>query len=75
MSRYTPPRPRPARILYIGSPITESMSPELKEGIVRRRLLFSTGECPCGARLDTRRLPAGRQKMTVRHTDRCPAIG
>lgn len=61
--------------------IRETDPPEVREGIARRRIAATTGQCPCGA---TYRLPnraqrradqrAGRPShITVVHDERCPA--
>lgn len=67
--------------------IPDDAPPEVREGIARRRILYVTGECPCGARLRldraTRRAAArsrkaGRPGMVthqrVEHEDGCPAV-
>ncbi len=61
--------------------IRETDPPEVREGIARRRLTATTGQCPCGAvrnmpnraqrRADQR---AGRvTRLDVAHEDGCPA--
>lgn len=64
--------------------LSEDMTPELREGAARRRILLMTGVCPCGARLSSqqqtiimRRRVAGADITTlgarVRHNGDCPA--
>jgi len=40
------------RILFVSTPIRDDASPREKEGVVRRRLVATTGHCPCGAVLE-----------------------
>lgn len=40
----------PLRVLLIAPEIEDSMPSRLKEALSRRRLVITTGRCPCGAR-------------------------
>ena len=69
------------RALLVLPVIRETDPPEVREGIARRRLVGTTGRCPCGA---VRHIPnraqrradqkAGRASlMEVVHENGCPA--
>lgn len=71
------------RVAYVGPQLHETYPPLLLEGLVRRRLVATTGVCPCGARMvvpnrAARRAAArtGQAVMHVRveHEDDCPAV-
>lgn len=71
------------RVAYVGPQLHETYPPLVLEGLVRRRLVATTGACPCGAHLAmpnraARRAAAraGRVVMEVRveHEDDCPAV-
>ena len=49
--------------------------PELREGLARRRLVASTGRCPCGTELviPDRLEAGGASGAVVEHEDGCPA--
>jgi hypothetical protein len=64
------------RVLYLGSEIPDDAPAPLKEGLARRRLVATTGTCPCGATFD---VPDDLEPGTVRslaifHEDDCPAV-
>jgi hypothetical protein len=63
------------RLVLVGPDITEDQSPDVREGIVRRRLVVTTGVCPCGARFELPELV--RSTVTyirVEHEPDCPAL-
>lgn len=55
------------RVAMVLPTIPEDAAPLVREGLGRRRLVMTTGVCPCGARLQ---LPDPR----LAHEDDCPAI-
>jgi hypothetical protein len=55
------------RVAMVMPTCPEGAPPEIREGLVRRRLVMTTGVCPCGARL---LLPDAR----IAHQDDCPAV-
>ena len=64
------------RTVYIGPEIPDDAPADLKEGLARRRLVATTGQCPCGAELS---LPASLEPgavtiVRVEHEDDCPAV-
>lgn len=69
-------------LLYVGPELAESHAPELREGLVRRRLVATTGACPCGARLVVPNRAERRAALRaaavlhvhVAHVDDCPAL-
>lgn len=67
--------PDGSRALYVSDVIRESDPPAVKEGIARRRVLASTGECPCGARspFDPRKISPAIVLEVIRHESDCPA--
>lgn len=71
--RYTPPK----RVLYIGPELSEDLPPRAREGIARRRLVATTGRCPCGAQLevpDGALRPGAVAVVAVEHEADCPAV-
>lgn len=69
------------KALYVLPVASEDMPPEIREGIVRRRLAVLHGRCPCGGRKDldraARRALARKDNVTVwgfQHADGCPAV-
>ena len=70
MTRYTPPK---KRVAYVGPELSDSSSTKEKERIARRRVLVSTGRCPCGAELPTVENSVGVVVLTVEHRQGCPA--
>jgi len=71
MFPYTLPDGR--RVLYIGDAVRECDPPAVREGIVRRRLLATRGQCPCGARSPFGPVPSGVTVQTIPHGHDCPA--
>lgn len=68
--RYTP-----KRAVVLTEQITESSSPQEREGQARRRIVATTGRCPCGARLVVPDLAPGTVAVVaVEHEPGCPAI-
>lgn len=67
--------PDGSRALYVSDIIRETDPPAVREGIVRRRILATTGQCPCGARnpFDPRRISTAVVMEVVRHETDCPA--
>jgi hypothetical protein len=68
-------RYRALRRVVLSAPISDDATDREKEGAVRRRLVATTGRCPCGARL---RLPEHFEPGTatvvaVEHAPDCPA--
>jgi hypothetical protein len=69
------------RVLYLGPEITEDAPPAVREGLARRRLVTTTGACPCGAHPTwpsrQQRRAAQRAgtalRVLVSHEDECPA--
>jgi hypothetical protein len=61
--------------LVIAPEIPEDGPPDLREGIARRRLVATTGRCPCGARLELPETVKRGSFMVVRveHESDCPA--
>ena len=68
-------------VLYVGPGVPEDAPSLIAEGIVRRRLLVTTGACPCGAVFIPPNRAARRAAhhsgavlhCTVRHDHDCPA--
>lgn len=67
--------------------IEEDAPHAVREGIARRRLVMTTGACPCGARMtgpnraqrrqiarDRREHTAGVWRVEIRHENDCPAV-
>lgn len=68
--------------LHLGPTLSEDAPHVVREGIARRRLVVTTGQCPCGARMP-RPSRAQRRQMcrqggvweaTVSHEIDCPAV-
>jgi hypothetical protein len=69
------------RVLFVVPALPDEAPPRLREGLARRRVLYATGRCPCGATFEmpnraTRR--AARKTGAVlhgrvTHEDDCPA--
>ncbi len=79
--------PGGGRAAYVLPVIPEDASPEIREGLARRRLAALTGECPCGAdspelsRQQRRARARNRAKQAATltraafaHEPDCPAI-
>lgn len=70
------------RALYVGPTLSESLPPEVLEGLTRRRLVATTGVCPCGASLVVPNRAARRAAarigrvlhVDVEHEDDCAAL-
>jgi hypothetical protein len=70
------------RSVYVGPDIPDAAHPVVREGAARRRLVGTTGKCPCGAvlpvpnRVQRRAAMRSSTPMIVRvqHEDECPAI-
>jgi hypothetical protein len=70
--RYTPPK----RAIVVSDEIPDNASTIEKERAARRRIVATTGQCPCGAVLT---IPADLEPGTittvaVEHEDGCPAV-
>jgi len=62
------------KVLAVLPVVPESAPYTVKEGIARRRLVATTGQCPCGARLDLQAAKQGRVGVAdVEHDRLCPA--
>lgn len=61
--------------LYVSDVIRESDPPAVREGIARRRVLATTGECPCGAvsPFDPRKISPAIVLEVIEHESDCPA--
>ena len=70
--RYTPPK---RQILTLTADVPDDASPAVKEGLARRRLVATTGRCPCGAVLTVpdHLEPGALTVVAVWHEDDCPA--
>jgi|BarGraNGADG00212_1021973.scaffolds.fasta_scaffold31232_2 hypothetical protein len=64
------------RALVLSTPIPDDATSLDKEGAVRRRLVATTGQCPCGAvlRMPEQLVPGVVNIIAVDHEDGCPAI-
>ncbi len=71
------------RLLYAGLALREDLPTRVLEGLVRRRLVATAGQCPCGARLIVPSRAARRAaqrsrtpvlRVAVEHEDDCPAL-
>ena len=64
------------RAIVLSARIRDDASHREKEGAMRRRLVASTGRCPCGAVLTVPEdLVAGEMTViAVEHENDCPAI-
>jgi hypothetical protein len=62
--------------LLVTPEISEDASPVVREGLARRRLVATTGQCPCGAKFtapdDLK--PGTVTVVSVEHEAGCPAI-
>ncbi len=60
---------------YVLPVIPDNAPYMVREGLARRRITAMTGQCPCGAVMDTGDLQAGAiTNVAVEHEDGCPAI-
>ena len=68
--RYTPPK----RAAFLTAEIPDKAPPALREGLARRRLVVTTGRCPCGAVLELPEvIPGAVVTAAVVHENDCPA--
>lgn len=67
--------PDGSHALYVSDVIRESDPPAVREGIARRRILATSGECPCGARspFDPSLISAALVMEVIEHETDCPA--
>lgn len=66
--------PDGGRALAVLPAIPEDAPFRIREGIARRRITATTGECPCGARVDYDAAKVGEVRVAeVRHNRLCPA--
>jgi hypothetical protein len=76
-NRYTLPKFSARSAPLLGPDIPDDAPAIVREGLARRRLVATTGRCPCGATLT---VPAGALKpgtvttVKIEHEDDCPAI-
>ena len=70
--RYTPPK----RALVVSAEIPEDGTPWERERAARRRLVATTGRCPCGAqlRVPDKLVPGTVTMVAVEHDPACPAV-
>jgi len=63
------------RVLTLVPEIPEDAPPAVREGVARRRLVATTGRCPCGAQLHLPEhpTPGTFTSVAVHHEDWCPA--
>lgn len=65
------------RAAFLSPVVPDDAPPEVREGIARRRLLYSEGRCPCGAVLALPPrgavTPGALHLGSVEHSDGCPA--
>lgn len=63
------------RALYVGMEIRDSDPAAVKEGLSRRRVLATTGRCPCGAvaPFDPSLISPGLAQRATVHAPNCPA--
>jgi hypothetical protein len=63
--------------IVLTPPISDDSSDREKEGAVRRRLVATTGRCPCGAEMVLPKVlkPGTVTVLSVEHEDGCPAMG
>jgi len=63
------------RALFVLPEIPEDATPVVREGMARRRLVATTGRCPCGAQFHVpEHLESGTiTHIAVHHADTCPA--
>ena len=64
------------RVIALTTPISDDASPREKEGAARRRLVATTGRCPCGAvlHIPDDLTPGSVGVIAVEHEDGCPAV-
>ena len=64
------------RTIVLTAPISDDAPHIEKEGAARRRIVASTGKCPCGAVLHIPDdfTPGSVAVVAVEHEDGCPAI-
>jgi hypothetical protein len=64
------------KTVVVSPEIPDAASPRQKEGAARRRLVATTGKCPCGAEMaipaDLK--PGSITTVRVEHENDCPAI-
>jgi len=66
---------RAIKKVVVSPPIPDDATEREKEGAARRRLVATTGVCPCGAVLQLPRVKPGTATVVaVEHEDDCPAI-
>lgn len=67
--------PNGSHALYVSEAIRETDPPAVREGIARRRVLATTGQCPCGAAspFDPSRISAALVMEAIQHESDCPA--
>jgi hypothetical protein len=67
---------RPFRRVVVSNEIPDNATSVEKEGAIRRRLVATTGRCPCGARLrmPDEIEPGAVTLVAVEHEDDCPAV-
>jgi len=65
---------RKFRVLVVSEEIADNLSDGEKERLARRRVLATTGRCPCGATLELPRpVPGSVLVVAVEHEPGCPA--
>lgn len=64
------------RPVVLSAPIRDDASHLAKEGAARRRIVATTGRCPCGAVLHVPEdlAPGSVSVVAVEHEDGCPAV-
>ncbi len=68
-------RARKLRAVVVSEPLDDTLSDFEKERIARRRIVATTGRCPCGAVLELPDdLRPGLQIIAVEHEPDCPAV-
>ena len=64
-----------ARVALVLPIIPEAAPCKIREGIARRRIAATTGQCPCGATIDYGDHQPGHASLVeVRHEHGCPAV-
>jgi hypothetical protein len=67
--------PRRFQAIVVTEALKDDLDGRQKEGRVRRRLVATTGQCPCGARLRLPEMvPGSEHTITVVHEPNCPAV-
>jgi hypothetical protein len=63
-------------IFYDGPEIRDDYPADLKEGLARRRITATTGQCPCGATFDVPDdlEPGTVSSVAIFHENDCPAV-